>query len=334
MASTFRYTDFKELLDELRIVKEIKKRNIQRETIFLVPGKQHLLMIPKKYRTLCKVVSQKKFLSIIPNKNVSYLAVIEKKRGLMNSAYFVETVTNYLLEQYKDRFCVIENEAIKKLSLQKTEVILSGVKNIWKVRHVVLCTNGYKGFKLEDNSSKDLDRVYRDKIEGLTGFMIGYEYPPFSKKTHTFGIHDLHLTLPKNDLKRDLLDFSYLYLSERPYQNKMLMIVGGIESLKTEEMLPKNFIKRSSAAYQSLDHIVKNNLSYTFIPKKPIYAWQGLMGYTKNLVRIVGKDPIHDRLFYNIGCNGIGILPSIASGERISKMILGERIKKTIFDTE
>jgi len=37
-------------------------------------------------------------------------------------------------------------------------------------------------------------------------------------------------------------------------------------------------------------------------------------------------------LIYNIGCNGIGILPSIYGGKRVVQAILGETLPQSIFD--
>jgi len=56
------------------------------------------------------------------------------------------------------------------------------------------------------------------------------------------------------------------------------------------------------------------------------------MGYTKNGVRKIGREPKASRLLYNLGCNGVGILTSIYGGDRIAKIIKGEKVEPTIFD--
>ena len=40
----------------------------------------------------------------------------------------------------------------------------------------------------------------------------------------------------------------------------------------------------------------------------------------------------YENLFYNLGCNGIGILPSIAGSFRIAKLINNEVLEESIFD--
>ena len=75
--------------------------------------------------------------------------------------------------------------------------------------------------------------------------------------------------------------------------------------------------------------------SYKYAPSGEInytYKWHGLMGYTPNGIRCIGPDAINPILLYNLGCNGVGILPSIYGAKRISQFLNGEKLKKSIFD--
>ena len=60
--------------------------------------------------------------------------------------------------------------------------------------------------------------------------------------------------------------------------------------------------------------------------------WQGLMGYNDGGIRVIGAHPRAERLLYNLGCNGVGFLPSICGGERVSRILAGERLPPSIFD--
>ena len=74
---------------------------------------------------------------------------------------------------------------------------------------------------------------------------------------------------------------------------------------------------------------------YDLDPNKKIdykFTWHGLMGYTPNRVRRIGPEPLNPVLLYNLGCNGVGILPSIYGGKRISQFINGEKLEPSIFD--
>lgn len=44
------------------------------------------------------------------------------------------------------------------------------------------------------------------------------------------------------------------------------------------------------------------------IPPKFAYQWHGLMGYTHTGLRYIGQDPHTSHLWYNLGCNGVGIV--------------------------
>jgi glycine/D-amino acid oxidase-like deaminating enzyme len=77
---------------------------------------------------------------------------------------------------------------------------------------------------------------------------------------------------------------------------------------------------------------LRKNITDVPAAKGKDFAWNGLMGYTSNGVRLIGPDPAYPSLIYNLGCNGIGILPSIYGGKRIAEYINGEPLGPSIFD--
>ncbi|NJS41144.1 hypothetical protein HC766_02035 [Candidatus Gracilibacteria bacterium] len=50
------------------------------------------------------------------------------------------------------------------------------------------------------------------------------------------------------------------------------------------------------------------------------------------MIRIVGVEPRNKNLLYNLGCNGVGLLPSVFGGWKISQIIGGKKVEKDIFD--
>ena len=56
------------------------------------------------------------------------------------------------------------------------------------------------------------------------------------------------------------------------------------------------------------------------------------MGYNDGRTRVVGTHPDHPALLYNMGCNGIGFLPSIYGGRRVARKLLGLDLEPSIFD--
>ena len=62
------------------------------------------------------------------------------------------------------------------------------------------------------------------------------------------------------------------------------------------------------------------------------FHWHGLMGYNDSGIRVVGAHPRHRRLLYNLGCNGVGFLPSVCGGHRVGRLLAGEQLPPSIFD--
>ena len=62
------------------------------------------------------------------------------------------------------------------------------------------------------------------------------------------------------------------------------------------------------------------------------FHWHGLMGYNDSGIRVIGAHPRRPRLLYNLGCNGVGFLPSIHGGQRVSRLLAGERLPPSVFD--
>jgi glycine/D-amino acid oxidase-like deaminating enzyme len=62
------------------------------------------------------------------------------------------------------------------------------------------------------------------------------------------------------------------------------------------------------------------------------FHWHGLMGYNDCGIRVVGRHPRHPELLYNLGCNGVGFLPSIHGGERIARLLADEPLGRSVFD--
>ena len=55
-------------------------------------------------------------------------------------------------------------------------------------------------------------------------------------------------------------------------------------------------------------------------------------GFVDGRVRVIGAHPRRPSLLYNLGCNGVGFLPSIHGGRQIARLIAGERLPPSIFD--
>ena len=116
-------------------------------------------------------------------------------------------------------------------------------------------------------------------------------------------------------------DTAYVYVTRRTYDRPddtvTLTCMGGPEYpfhetpttriLHSRERCSTPWTNRSGP---SLSRARPPGLPYDF-------QWHGLMGYNDGGIRVVGAHPRHPRLLYNLGCNGVGFLPSIYGGKRI-----------------
>ncbi len=130
----------------------------------------------------------------------------------------------------------------------------------------------------------------------------------------------------------------YFYLTRRLYEYEKgvqhnLISVGGPE-VKLAEDTP--YTRESDLPDERVEEIDEFlHTTYNLDPNKKIeyvFTWHGLMGYTKNGVRMVGPEPQNPILLYNLGCNGVGILPSVMGGRVLARHIAGEAVAPGIFD--
>jgi glycine/D-amino acid oxidase-like deaminating enzyme len=130
----------------------------------------------------------------------------------------------------------------------------------------------------------------------------------------------------------------YFYITRRQYEydkgsKHNLISIGGPEvrigegeAYSYEDDYPEDMTGEIDTFVQKTYDLEQNKkIDYVF-------TWHGLMGYTKNGIRMVGPEPVNGVLLYNLGCNGIGLLPSIFGGKKISRHIAGENVEKSIFD--
>ncbi|CAN5158533.1 hypothetical protein BH09PAT2_BH09PAT2_07240 [soil metagenome] len=286
--------------------------------------------IPEKFKMLYSLVPQKKILKLLEIQDKNYIAVNCIKKGCMNSALFCEELITYLLKKYSDRFALYENSHVKNISLEKSEAVLTvGEHNVTATK-VVLCTNGYKNFSITNNGGNNIESVFKKSIRGLVGHMYGYLEQ--SDKLPTAIAYEQVRNYAGNDIYHA---DPYYYVTRRPYVSKEgpynLVCIGGAETKLENNSEYNRSYPYSEEARISLQQFLAKNYENSLTSIKS-FVWHGLLGYTQNGIRYIGADPSNSSLLYNLGCNGVGILPSIYGGSKISRILSGERQEKSIFD--
>lgn len=286
--------------------------------------------IPEKYHRHFSLISREEITLKLETFDPQYIAVLSSQKGVMNSALFCQEVASYLLDKYKDRFTLYEYSPIGKVVVHEDKVILDAEKHVVECNKVVLCTNGFENFDIITPDGLSVNTRFHHNLDGVVAFMTGYLEP------HT-GIPAAISYFQKNDPGlTDNPGDPYFYITRRSYEYERerkhnLICVGGPDFTLEDRAKYDRSMEFSEMARKLLSDFIKK----TYDKKEDmeyLFLWHGVMGYTKNLLRMIGPDPNFSNLFYNLGCNGLGLLPSIFGGSKVAKQIAGEEFPPSIFD--
>jgi glycine/D-amino acid oxidase-like deaminating enzyme len=275
--------------------------------------------MPEELRSLFRGVPRELLDDVLLTRDGRYDCALVGKSGLMNSALFCEELVSEMIERYPCRFRVYENTPIQKIEIGK-EALLRTPRHELQAQKVVLCTNGYTDLEIEGASGS-----LRCVIESVSGYMAGYLDERDLQPTATVYFAPEPSGRPGG----------YFYLSRRKYaegSGRTLTSIGGpSQSLRKGECHSHEEVQ-DEHEYAKIDEFYRKTIFDVPGDKSRDFSWNGLMGYTSNGIRLIGPDPANSSLIYNLGCNGIGILPSIYGGKRIAQYINGEALEPSIFD--
>lgn len=326
-----------EILVHLKDIAYQKKMGREHESMLIAEEAKCNKHIPKEFKDCYTLVPQEDILSLLETNNPHFIATLLKKKGVLNSALFTEELVGYLLSTYPTRFTLFEHAPVDQVVLRKKTAILSIEGKFIVSKKVVLCTNGFENITLVNSASRtDLDTKFHHLVTGSIGYMAGYldkrNEPPIA-------ISYLPDTIKNSEIAQEM--DPYFYLTRRPFENEKqekhnLICIGGPEFLLDDtNTYSKENHPYPKKAQKDIDDFLRKN--YKYAPKKKVnykFLWHGLMGYTPNGIRAVGFEPCNPVLLYNLGCNGVGILPSIYGGKRIALLLSGKKLKKSIFDLQ
>lgn len=284
--------------------------------------------IPAEYAGLYTIIPHADVLTMLETSTPEYVAVVSTQKGCINSALFCQEVISFLAEKYATRFALYEHTPVHKVILRRDHALIDADTHVVTANRVVLCTNGFENLHIINESGLDIDARYHHHVEGTVGYMSGY-----LEKMNKLPIAISYYADPAADANN-----AYFYLTRRPYEYEKgaqhnLISIGGPE-VHLDEMAPYSFENEyPDDMTESIDAFIRK--VYSVQPNHKIdyvFTWHGLMGYTKNRIRMVGPEPQNPTLLYNLGCNGVGILPSVYGGKKIARHIGGEQVERSIFD--
>jgi glycine/D-amino acid oxidase-like deaminating enzyme len=284
--------------------------------------------IPEEYAGLYAIIPRADVLRMLETSVEDYVAVVSAQKGCINSALFCQEVIAFLRQKYADRFALYEHTPVHKVVLKGDHALIDADTHVITASRVVLCTNGFESMHIINESGLDIDAKYHHLLSGKIGFMSGY-LEKMNKLPIAISYYADPVAGPDN---------SYFYLTRRPFEHGKdtghnLISIGGPD-IDIDEITPYSFENEyPEEMAEKIDRFVHQ--VYSMQPNHKIdysFTWHGLMGYTKNRMRLIGPEPQNEVLLYNLGCNGVGILPSVYGGRKIARHIAGERVPPSIFD--
>lgn len=315
-----------------------KKAGIEPEKVF-VASDLTLEPIPERFDGLYERVPQREILEHLETADTSFVASLASLKGCLNSAAFTEELAAYLTARYEGRFTIFEKSPVRTLRLFKDKAELAVAKHTVTAQQVVLCTNGFEHFTIENTTGPDINTEFHHMVSGSIGYMAAY-VDPESRPASAVSYFSTETADHAASQKNNPYDADpYFYVTRRLFyqgdpKQPNLICIGGPEQLVKDTSSYSKTHPFSVDAKKMIDAFLRR--SYKHTPKGTVpysFLWHGLMGYTPNGIRKVGFEPHNPVLLYNLGCNGVGILPSLYGAKRIAQLVRGEKLGPSIFDT-
>ncbi len=237
------------------------------------------------------------------------------KFGRLNSAAFCHKILAYLSSHYPNRFSLYEHTPIS--SIQQVDGGIELIHPHGKAlgKDVILCTNGYKGFTIKTQDGSTLTRL-QDHLIPREGYMAALPNKTREPFAQAF-FYD----------QEKYADSPYFYLSH----TNNFTVLGGPEFDEPSGVHSNEVIAQRAATSQKVYHQFLEN-TYGIKNSTFSHFWYGIMGYTSNGVRWVGEEQQLAHLWYNLGCNGIGITTSIGAAKRLVGLIQGHKLPPSLFE--
>ena len=265
-----------------------------------------------------------------------FIAVLACKKWVTNSALLCEELVQWMQQRHPDRFAVYEHSPVSQIDLWDDHVMLTIIDNehqSWskiQAERIVLCTNGFDHFTITNHVGDDINHRFHESVQWLVGYMSAYLDEPGQTPTA------ISYFMEDNVLESATEDDVYFYLTRRPYHiawvDHTLLSLGGPEMSIGERIAYDRQAQQPDRAHDQNERFLRQYYAPYPQDNEFHFRWHGLMGFTKTGLRMIGPDPRHDRLFYNLGCNGVGILTSIHGGRKLGKIFAWQTFTESVFD--
>lgn len=284
--------------------------------------------IPDMYAPFLAELPHSDILRMLRTEDTTYIAALSSRKGCMNSAQFCEELLGHLLSAFGDRIMVAEHTPVHTITLNAAGATLQTATVQVHAAQVVLCTNGFEMITINNHSGPPIDAQFHSLVQGLIGYMAGYEEARESRPS----------AISYFPQKTDHAG-AYYYVTHRPFYKPRggetnLVCLGGPERLLPDRARYDRESLFPADVEEEMDRVMRSlRVSDTPAPERR-FLWHGLMGYTPSGLRCIGRSQENARLLFNLGCNGVGILPSIMGAKRIAQILGGAHLAPSLFDPQ
>jgi glycine/D-amino acid oxidase-like deaminating enzyme len=287
---------------------------------------EFLADLPAELDRLYSVVPQARVRELLEVDDDRYRAVLSARAGCANSALLCQQVLEHLQRTYPHRFVYADRTDAERLVVHEDRVSVQAGGHRVTAKRAVLCTNGFVDHVVEDAAGSPIRLAPDQQITGRIAYMAAFvEEAPRPPAAMSY---IRNVTIGG--------DTPYAYVTRRTYDRAgdvvTLTCMGGPE-YPLDDPVYRRDASFPGDLLQIMDDDVRPFAQPARQPGRPYdFHWHGLMGYNASGIRVVGAHPRHPRLLYNLGCNGVGFLPSISGGERIARILAGQPLEASVFD--
>jgi glycine/D-amino acid oxidase-like deaminating enzyme len=273
--------------------------------------------------------------TVVPHKEVQellqidddrYCAALSNLAGCANSGALAQQVLAHLQRHHPDRFRFVDHTGVDRIVVGDDAAVVDAGGHHVTADHVVLCTNGFVDHLLQDPFGSPIRLAADQRIVGriayMTAFVEDQPRPPAA------------MSYIRNTIIGG--DTAYVYVTRRTYdraQDTVTLTGMGGPEYPTHDPVYDPDAPFPGELLAVMDEQVRPFAQPRRSPGRDYdFHWHGLMGYNESGVRVIGAHPRHRRLLYNLGCNGVGFLPSIYGGHRVAEVLAGQTLAASIFD--